>query len=97
MGSYYLYHPEITGAPPGGVAACNAANRAKARHGIAFDLSQYQDPRARPSSEGLHTWDIFLRSTTPSDVRAQFIKDTQNDLHDAVSYFLAQGSEEIMY
>ncbi|KZP09765.1 hypothetical protein FIBSPDRAFT_963713 [Athelia psychrophila] len=85
MSSHFLYHPDITGARTGGVVACDAANRAKARHGIAFDLSQYQDPRARPSSEGLHTWDIFIRSTTPSDIRDRFIQDTQNDLHDAAA------------
>ncbi|KZP06411.1 hypothetical protein FIBSPDRAFT_966453 [Athelia psychrophila] len=85
MGSHYLYHPEITGPRTGKVVVCDAASRAKARHGIASDPSQYQDPQARPGSEGLHTWDIFLRSTTSADVRDQFIQDTQNDLHNAAA------------
>lgn len=36
-------------------------------------------------SGGLHAWDVILRRDVGPIVRDGFIKDTEGDLHDAVS------------
>lgn len=73
------YHPQF--ALPGGTIASSAANRAKARHGIAFNAPEISSQ----NSNGLHPWDLHLRSTTDPEVRKKFMEDTLKDLHDAVS------------
>lgn len=54
----------------------SAGSRAQLRHGIASD---------HHPSQGLHSWDIALRRDVGPIGRESFIKDTERDLHDAVS------------
>jgi hypothetical protein len=83
-----LHTPSYT---PGGVRSVqgfsrdpklSAGSRAQIRHGI----SSQHDPSATSAHpRGLHQWDINLRNDTGSLMRDAFIKDTEHDVHDAVS------------
>ncbi|KAF7973282.1 hypothetical protein HWV62_15651 [Athelia sp. TMB] len=59
-----------------------AGNRARARHGMAFNSEQYLNDYEK--SRGLHAWDIGLRFSTTPLIREKFIEDVHHDLHDAV-------------
>lgn len=90
MDSLYAYNPKaIIRSQTHGCAtgpALDAGNRAQARHDVAFHPIQYLE--VHQEAQGLHIWDLGLRASTKSAVRReQFIQDTQNDLHDAVSHF----------
>ncbi|KAF7968027.1 hypothetical protein HWV62_32160 [Athelia sp. TMB] len=58
-----------------------AGNRARARHGMAFNSEQYLNDYEK--SRGLHAWDIGLRFSTTPLIREKFIEDVHHDLHDA--------------
>lgn len=60
-----------------------AGGRAQARHSAAFYPSRHLDFCLE--SKGLHSWDVALRASEEPAVRDQFIDDSRNDLHDAVS------------
>lgn len=57
-----------------------AGRRASARHGAAFAIG--------PPAEGLHSWDLKLRLEAQG--RDILIKETEQDLHDAVCAFCAR-------
>jgi hypothetical protein len=60
----------------------SAGSRAQIRHGIASAHS------SMVIGDGLHAWDMALRQDAGPLVRETFIKDTECDMHDAVSHHL---------
>lgn len=60
----------------------SAGSRAQIRHGIASAHS------SMAIGDGLHAWDMTLRQDAGPLVRENFIKDTECDMHDAVSHRL---------
>jgi len=58
-----------------------AGSRAQIHHGIA---SNHNPMSVSAHPGGLHQWDIALRNGTGSIMRDTFIKDTEDDMHDAV-------------
>lgn len=72
-----MYTPSGLARPsPVSLDLIGAGRRAAARHGVAFTNE--------PSANGLHPWDLTLRSEGRGLERERLIKQTQNDLHDAV-------------
>lgn len=66
--------------PPISLELLAAGRRASARHGTARNIN--------PSTEGLHPWDLNLRSEPLG--RENLIEETEKDLHDVVCALLVR-------